>query len=110
MCIELDMSIERGSFKGIYRAQIGNGITRVALSPVPTCDGALPSRCEGPLSHVVADDGDDTTCAVTLDGRVLCWGSNGGGALGIGEDPVNSLFDFPYPVEPCISGSPFDGT
>jgi len=48
----------------------------------PSCDP--PS--DRPHSRAVAlAAGGSHTCAVLEDGRVLCWGGNGSGALGIGK-------------------------
>jgi len=52
-----------------------------------TTDGdGCPADCVRPVTAI--DAGDYHTCAILGDGRVKCWGSNGGGQLGLGDVQV----------------------
>ena len=71
--------------------QLGNGATDDSL--VPTY-AALPD-----VSVIQVAVGDNHTCALTEDGRVLCWGANDYGQLGDGTTDEN-----PTPVTAIASG------
>ena len=64
--------------------QLGNEEVAESATPVPA---ALPAD-----AHIVAiAAGGYHTCAVARDHRVFCWGYNGWGSLGIGDQPSQPL-------------------
>ncbi|MBB4638074.1 RCC1 domain-containing protein [Longimicrobium terrae] len=66
--------------------QLGNGSTEMSASPVAVSGPGRFRQVSGGLYH---------TCAVTAeDGRAFCWGANGSGRLGSGDEA-----DSPVPVE-----------
>ena len=71
--------------------QLGNGTTDDSLVPTYV---ALSD-----VSVIQVAMGDDHTCALTEDGRVLCWGANAYGQLGDGTTNEN-----PSPVTAIASG------
>jgi alpha-tubulin suppressor-like RCC1 family protein len=63
--------------------ELGNGATQ---------DSSLPVDVAGLSNGAVAiDAGDDHTCAVTSQGRVMCWGYNEYGQLGDGTKASRSI-------------------
>ena len=67
--------------------ELGNGST--ASSPVPTPVSTLTSSVTA-LSTGIGPGG-NSACAVTADGNVWCWGSNGYGLLGNGTSASASV-------------------
>ena len=64
--------------------QLGNEEVAESTTPMPA---ALPAD-----AHIVAiAAGGFHTCAVARDHRVFCWGHNGWGSLGIGDQPSQSV-------------------
>ena len=51
----------------------------------PDSCSVVPQRVDGAQAFAVIAPGGEHTCALTSDGRAFCWGSNAGGALGIGD-------------------------
>jgi alpha-tubulin suppressor-like RCC1 family protein len=86
------------------RGQLGDGQAPTCYDPEnPTPPSAVPVDVSGLQSGVVAiDAGFNHTCALTVDGAVLCWGENEMGQIGNGDDSwCNDLFpdqhDVPVP-------------
>ena len=60
--------------------QLGNGQRMKKITPVPV---HTSSSDRSPLSDIASiSAGGNTSCAVTTDGRALCWGKNNYGQLG----------------------------
>ena len=59
---------------------------------------AEPTRISGNHSFASIDTGGVKTCGATVDGDAYCWGSNGGGVLGIGSS--DGIFDDPPSYHP----------
>jgi alpha-tubulin suppressor-like RCC1 family protein len=69
-----------GGYDG-YAQQLGNG---TLLST------HVPSAVAGGMSFRTVTSGSGHSCALTTNGAAYCWGSNWGGALGIGRSPPAS--------------------
>lgn len=66
-----------------FEADVGDSTTQPRLAPVPVAAGALRFRAiAAGRAHV---------CAITLDDRLYCWGSNRWGQLGIGDVPYDAF-------------------
>jgi len=86
--------------------QLGDSSTTGHYTPALVCNGGSGASCGGaPLSDVVAIAAQAvSTCALTSNGQVLCWGSDNAGQLGDGDlDRVPRNSTLPQPV--CESGS-----
>jgi cysteine-rich repeat protein len=83
--------------------EIATGVSQVAISRDEVCalrasgvvactPGAAPLADKGVASVTQLSAGDGQMCALRSDGRLLCWGSNNAGQLGIGEvgNPIAS--------------------
>jgi len=64
-----------------YSGQLGDGSNTTSYVPVAVTGGALTDKT---VTDITA--GGDHTCALISDGTVTCWGSNGYGQLGTGDD------------------------
>ena len=64
------------------RGQIGNGSDD---AEVPD-----PAPVSGGVTFISLDVGEDHACGVAADGAAHCWGSNGRGRLGVGDDREGS--------------------
>ena len=71
--------------------RLGNGEFNDSLTPV---DVHTSSTNASPLSGIAAISTGEHTCALTISGRVKCWGGGGDGQLGNGE-----LNNSPTPVD-----------
>ena len=66
--------------------QLGNGNTTTSLLPTTVLAGLSGPSSNFPLTNITAiAAGDAHNCALSGDGRVLCWGSNSHGQLGNGS-------------------------
>lgn len=80
--------------------QLGDGSTTSTTSPVPVfTGGVLAGRT---LAQIVA--GASSTCALDSTGLVYCWGSNGGGQLGINSTTTKSLVPWRSAPPACWPG------
>lgn len=72
----------------------GNGHGQIGVADLPGELSLTPTRVKlpGPASAVAA--GTYTTCAILMDGKLLCWGRNGDAEMGSGVGP-----DAKLPVE-----------
>lgn len=79
--------------------QLGDGTSTDSLIPIPVnTSGALAGKS---IKAVFA--GDITTCALTEDNKVFCWGSNWKGGLGANLDPY-VVGDNQFPTEIYMGG------
>jgi alpha-tubulin suppressor-like RCC1 family protein len=78
----------------VYVCNVGTSVP-----PSPSCSITNGNVLQGILSVAGASNG---ALALTSDGSLLAWGSNGGGALGIGDGTVNRA---PVPINVCAIGA-----
>lgn len=78
-----------------FNGQLGKGDTGASLTPVQ-----VSGLTQG-VKQLVGGAGH--TCALTEDGKVLCWGSNDDGQLGIGDEPNAMTPTSPIGLETGVS-------
>ncbi|MBK8260347.1 MAG: hypothetical protein IPK80_03310 [Nannocystis sp.] len=105
--ISVDIAASRGGFcalrdTGDVRCWGGNGYGQLGINSINDIGdgpGEMPPSDSKVGKQVIsiAGGGDDTPsatmCAITTDGELRCWGSNGSGQLGLGH--TNNLGDDP---------------
>lgn len=73
-----------------------HGASGQGVAPIGTYDSVLPGPVNSTEHFVAVSSGYEHACALTLEGKVFCWGSGGAGQVGNGsKDDQHS----PVPVE-----------
>lgn len=66
--------------------QLGRGVESIPGNPGST----TPIEVKGLSSVMQISSGDSHSCAITKEREVVCWGSNLGGSLGLGDSTIQS--------------------
>ena len=97
----------------IHRVPVIRRVLLVLVAAGAAFPGVAPAeQASAPTSTAAAalDSGDSHTCAVVTGGRVRCWGFNGNGQLGYGNERTIGDDESPGSVAPVDVGAGRTGT